>query len=106
MNFFIKYASVQRVIIFFILATSVYAIMLLITIPDLIHYSGGYQVPDMLPLGYESGYISELFTRLGQEGRDAYLYRQIPYDMLYPAFFALCYSLLLTLLLKQFKTAN
>jgi hypothetical protein len=38
---------------------------------------------------------------LGQEGREAYLYRQIPLDMIYPGLFAITYSLILAYFLKK-----
>lgn len=39
---------------------------------------------DMMPTRYDLEYVNTLFETLSQEGRETYLYQQIPFDMLYP----------------------
>lgn len=80
---------------------TLYAVMIFVTIPTLLSYSGGSQVPDLLPWGYGPEYIDTLFGKLGYKGRDYYLYRQIPLDLLYPALFAWTNTLLLVFLLSK-----
>ena len=75
--------------------------MIFITIPTLLSYSGGMQVPDLLPWGYGPEYIRTLFWKLDDQGRDYYLFRQIPLDLLFPALFAWTNTLLLVFLLSK-----
>lgn len=91
----------RRVVILLVFTQVVYGFMLLVTIPQLMSRTGGLPIPDMIPLGYDLTYLEELLNRLGSEGRQAYLNRQIPVDMVYPALFALTYSLLLGRILKS-----
>lgn len=85
----------KLILTLFILTNIVYVIMLSVTIPQVSAYAGGMKLPDMMPGGYPADYIRELFTALGEEGRKAYLTRQLPLDFLYPLLFGLTYSLIL-----------
>src|SRR5690606_11816224 len=85
----------KLILTLFILTNIVYVIMLSVTIPQVSAYVGGMKLPDMMPGGYPADYIRELFTALGEEGRKAYLTRQLPLDFLYPLLFGLTYSLIL-----------
>lgn len=70
------------------LAASVYLPMISVTLAHLEAVSG--QVPfDMRPFGYSPTEAEMLLDGLGMVGREYYLSRQIPLDMLYPAFLAL-----------------
>lgn len=81
--------------------------MLLVTIPYVMSYSGGMILPDMMPTGYSAEYVRDLLNTLGEKGRDAYLYIQIPLDMIYPFLFGITYSLLLAYILnKSGKSEN
>jgi hypothetical protein len=74
-----------------IFAASVYLAMVSITLAHLEVVSG--QVPfDMRPFGYSPTEAATLLDALGMVGREYYLTRQIPLDMLYPAFLALTLS--------------
>lgn len=75
--------------------------MLAVTIPAVVQYSGGMDLLDMMPGGYDTGYVLTLFNKLGDIGRANYLYMQIPADMFYPLLFALSYPLLLGYLLNK-----
>lgn len=91
----------RKVLLLFILTNLVYILMVAITIPKVMQFANGMKLLDMMPGGYNFDYVNELFTTLGEIGRDAYLYNQIPFDMVYPLLFALSYSLLLAFFLKK-----
>ncbi len=101
-----KHSTGRQVLWFFILSNLIYFSMLLITIPKTMNFSNGMNLLDMMPLGYNSDYINSLFEALGKEGRDAYLYYQLPLDMFYPLFYAISFSLLIAYFLKKIKQFN
>ena len=68
--------------------------MLIITIPKTMAFSNGMKLLDMMPSGYDSEYITSLFEALGEDGRHAYLYSQLPVDMIYPLLFGISYCLI------------
>lgn len=105
-GFLAKHATKRRVLVLFVLTNLIYFLMVLVTIPATVEYSRGLQVLDMMPLGYDFDYVEALFAALGEDGRDYYLYRQIPLDMLYPLLFAVGYSLLLAFFLKKINKLN
>lgn len=96
-----KNSNGKRVLLFFILANIVYTLMLTFTIPNVMSFSNGMKLFDMMPTGYDLGYATELLNSLGKEGRNAYLNKQIPLDMVYPLLFMIAYSLLLAYILKK-----
>lgn len=100
-NFINKNISGKKVLILFLLTNLVYALMLTITIPKVMTFSGGLKLPDMMPLGYELEYVTTLFETLGEKGRNVYLFIQLPVDMIYPLLFAISYSLLMAYFLKK-----
>lgn len=72
-------------------AASIYFAMVSITLAHLEVVSG--QAPfDMRPFGYGPAEAASLLDALGMEGRQYYLKRQIPLDILYPALLALTLS--------------
>jgi hypothetical protein len=91
----------KKILILFVLTNVVYAIMLTITIPAVMNYAGGMKLPDMLPAGYSPEYVHSLLTALGSEGRNAYLFQQMPLDFMYPGLFGISYCLLFAFLLKK-----
>lgn len=90
----------------FILTNLVYVFMLIVTIPKTMAFSGGLKLLDMMPTGYDLGYVNELFNTLGETGRKFYLTKQIPVDMFYPLLFGITYSLLLAFFLKKLDGVN
>ena len=96
----------KTVLLFFILTNFVYAIMLIVTIPKVMSFSDGMKLMDMLPTGYDMGYVSTLLSTLGEEGRKTYLFHQIPMDMIYPLLFGISYSLLLAYFLNKLNRLN
>ncbi len=80
--------------------------MLFVTIPKTVAFAGGMKLLDMMPQGYDFEYVSELFNKLGEEGREVYLFNQIPVDMIYPFLFGMTYSLLIAYFLKKLDKLN
>lgn len=96
-----KNTSGKKVLFLFVLTNLVYILMLTVTIPRVMGYANGMKLLDMMPLGYDLDYVNALFNNLGPQGRDAYLYNQLPVDMLYPALFGISNCLLLSYFLKK-----
>jgi hypothetical protein len=82
------------ILVFFVLAQTVYLVMVLITLPYLREMAGGMEPFDMLPTGYDAAYAMNFMGSIGPEGRAFYLTRQIPLDLLYPGLFAISFSLI------------
>ena len=98
--------SGKKVLGLFILTNVVYVFMLTITIPKTMGFSNGMKLLDMMPMGYDLNYVSELFNSLGEIGQEIYLTNQIPVDMIYPLLFGLTYCLLLAYFLKKLNKLN
>ena len=96
-----KYSSVKNVLIFFAATLIVYLVMLFVTIPNVMNNANGRELLDMQPTGYTAEYAKTLLENLGSDGRHAYLYYQIPLDMIYPLLLALTYSLMLFYFFKK-----
>lgn len=75
--------------------------MLTITIPKVMGYSRNMKILDMMPMGYNEGYVKSLFTTLGEKGRFVYLYNQLPIDMIYPFLFGVSSCLILAYFLNK-----
>lgn len=91
----------RKILMLFILTSVIYAIMLLVTIPRVMHFSGGMKLLDMIPFGYSVQYVNTLLKSLGEMGRNAYLYNQLPLDMIYPFMFGLTYCMVLAWFLEK-----
>ena len=91
----------RKVLFLFVLTNLVYFFMLLVTIPKVMSFSGGMKIFDLMPMGYSPEYAGTLLEKLGETGRNAYLYNQIPLDFIYPFLFGITYCLLLAYLLNQ-----
>ncbi len=91
----------RKVLFLFILTNIVYLIMLTVTIPKVMSYSGGMNLLDMMPSGYNAEYANNLLRSLGEQGRNAYLYIQLPVDMVYPLLFGVSYCLVLAYFLNK-----
>lgn len=91
----------KKVLLLFLLANIVYAVMLIVTIPKTMTFSNGLKLLDMMPLGYDLEYINTLFETLGENGRQVYLTNQLPVDMIYPFLFGISYCLLIGFFLKK-----
>ena len=100
-NLIRKHLSGKRILMLFLLTSVIYAMMLIVTIPRVMHLSGGMKLLDMMPFGYSVEYVNALLSALGENGRKAYLYHQLPLDMIYPFMFGLTYCLILALFLEN-----
>lgn len=80
--------------------------MLIISIPKVMSFSGGMKLLDMMPTGYNAEYVNSLLNTLGEKGRHAYLYSQMPVDLIYPFFFGIGYCLILAYLLNKLGKLN
>ena len=100
-SFIQKNISGKKVLLLFVLTNLIYALMLIITIPGTMRFSNGMKLLDMMPMGYDFNYVTELLTSLGDVGRKIYLTNQLPVDMIYPFLFGISYCLLLGYFLKK-----
>ena len=100
-RFMQRYATGKIVSFLFLLTMAIYLTMLSYTIPAVTIFSPQLPIFDLSPSGYSFNYAKELLTALGSEGRNIYLFTQLPLDFLYPALFSITYSLLLTWLLGK-----
>ena len=96
-----KHLSGRKVLVLFVLTNMVYLLMIFMTIPKVMAFSGDLKLLDMMTLGYDLDYVNALFSALGEKGRDTYLYSQIPVDMIYPLLFGLTYSLIFAYFLDK-----
>jgi len=93
--------SGKKVLLLFIATNIVYVFMLTVTIPAVMQYSGGLKILDMMPLGYDAAYVNTLFDTLGTTGREVYLFKQLPVDLLYPFLFGVSSCLVLAYFLNK-----
>ena len=104
---FLQRVSTGRVVLAFIVpAMIVYFIMLLYTIPQVEKYAPEINLFDLSPTGYSFEYAIELLDALGNNGRELYLFTQLPLDFLYPGLFAVSCSLLLSWLFMKSQKAS
>ncbi|WP_405382293.1 hypothetical protein [Maribacter sp. LLG6340-A2] len=101
-----KQQSGKKVLVLFLLTNIVYAYMLLVSIPATMEFSNGLQLLDMMPAGYDLEYVNTLFETLGNTGRQIYLTKQIPVDMIYPLLFGIAYAAILAYFLKKLPKLN
>lgn len=101
-----RFLKGKIVLTLFVLTGLIYAFMLSETIPKVVSFSGEMKILDMMPAGYNISYVNELFTRLGEPGRNAYLYEQIPFDLIYPAVYGIGFCLLLAWFLDKIGKLN
>jgi hypothetical protein len=80
--------------------------MILFTIPQLKELANGMKIPDMMPGGYDPSYLFTLLVNLGQKGRNIYLFKQIPFDMIYPFLYGFSFTLLLAYICNQLFTKS
>lgn len=105
-NLITRYLNGKIILVLFILTNIVYAIMLTITIPKVMNYAGGMKLLDMLPTGYNADYVNSLLDALGTEGRNTYLFQQIPIDLIYPCLFGITYCLFFAFIINKLNKQN
>ena len=91
----------KRILLLFLLTGIIYAMMLFVTIPRVTQQIGNLKILDMMPLGYSVEYVNALFKALGETGRNAYLYNQLPLDMIYPFMYGLTFCLVMAWFLEK-----
>ncbi len=96
-----KFANGKTIIYLMIITFAVYGFMLFYTIPSVMEHSDGIKLFDIQPLGYSFEYAKLFLETLGKEGREIYLFRQLPVDFIYPFLFAVSFSLLLMYLYRK-----
>lgn len=94
-------ATGKNVLIAMLLATAVYLVMMVYTIPSVKQYAPEYELFDLSPAGYSYAYAMNLLDALGQSGRQSYLYYQLPLDFIYPALFGASFCLLLVWMVSK-----
>jgi len=92
-----------KILLLFFLTNILYIVMLTVTIPLVMKFSEGLKLLDMMPAGYTPAYVDSLLSTLGDKGRNAYLFRQLPLDMIYPGLFGITYCLLLAYILNKLQ---
>ncbi|MCX8491014.1 MAG: hypothetical protein ORN54_08100 [Cyclobacteriaceae bacterium] len=101
-----RHISGKKIFWMLIVTNLIYVIMVTITIPRVMSFAGGMKILDMMLTGYTPDYVNSLLTKLGTEGRYAYLYNQLPLDAIYPFMYGTSYCLLLAYLLKKLNKLN
>lgn len=101
-----KHLTGKKVLVLFTLTNIVYAYMLIVTIPATMQFSNELQLLDMMPAGYNLEYVNTLFHTLGENGRQTYLSKQIPVDMIYPLLFGISYAAVLAYFLLKLPKLN
>lgn len=88
------HASGRLVLISLISSQAIYLVMVLITLPHIQQLAGGLKPFDLLPQGYDFAYAISFLESIKDEGRNFYLSRQIPLDLIYPGLFAFAFATL------------
>ena len=105
-TFLANNTSGKKVLGLFILTNVVYLYMVFVTGPRTMHHANGLRLLDIMPTGYNLNDVNKLFDALGTIGRETYLTRQIPVDMIYPLLSGLTYCLILGYVLKKLNKLN
>lgn len=100
-NLLAKNIDGRKILFLFIVTTLVFLTIGMYSIPKVTQLSNHIKILDMMPFGYTYEYVNELFSAIGSEGRNSYLYCQIPIDMVYPFLFGITYTLVLAYFLKK-----
>ncbi len=90
----IRNLEVRKILLLFIVTGIIYLTMLLVTIPKVMEFANGMKILDMMPTGYDPDYVNSLLNALGSQGRNVYLFNQLPLDMVFPVINALTFCLI------------
>ncbi len=101
-TYFQRVSHGKTVLLLFIITNLIYASMLMFSLPLVSSYAAELVLFDMSPMGYSYIQAIELLTSLGFDGRNSYLFVQLPIDFIYPGMFSVSYALLITWILKQY----
>lgn len=73
-----------KLIVLSCITTVLYLVLMLGTIPHLTELAQGQAILDAVPFGYDTAYVKSLFTSLSEQGRNFYIFVQLPLDFIYP----------------------
>ncbi len=96
----------KKVLLLIVVTNIVYAMMLMITIPNTLLFSNGMNLFNRMPFGYDFDYANALLKTLGSDGRKFYLLFQIPMDLVYSILFGLSYCFMIGYFLKRVNRIN
>ncbi len=96
----------KKVLVLLVLTGIIYGSMLGITGPKVMILAGGMRILDLMPTGYDADYVNTLFSALGEEGRHAYLYNQLPLDLIFPLLSAIAFCLIIAWFLSKLGKLN
>ena len=102
MDKLLTYASGKNVLVLFLVTTSIYAWIIMVSIPSVLAEAPDMILFDLSPLGYSVDFAAQLLNEIGAEGRKTYLNHQLPVDFVYPGLFAITYSFMLIWVLGKF----
>jgi len=94
----------KKVLFFFILTYLILGVMLFVTVPNVMSFAGGLKIFNIMPFGYSTQYAKDVLAALGNEGRQVYLYQQIPINLFFPFLFGFGNCLILAYLLNKLNS--
>jgi len=103
-EFLYRNVNGKTVIAYFIPAYTIYFLILFVTIPKVMEFSDGMKIFDIMPFGYDFDYAKKLLEAIGVEGRNIYLYQQIPFDLLFPVLSGIANCLVLAFFLNKLNS--
>ena len=96
----------KKVFWLFVVTQIVYFTMIFVTIPKLSSAGNNLKIFDVRPAGYTFSEAFHLLNLLGENGRDAYLFQQIPLDLVYPGLFIISNCLIMAYFLNKLNVLN
>jgi len=100
-EFIFRNIQVKWVLFWFVVTYLVYSALLFIVVPELMTYTGGKPIFNIMPFGYSDEYVKGVLEMMGEKGRHAYLYHLIPIDLFFPFMFAFSNCILTGYLLSR-----
>lgn len=92
-----------KALLWLVASQIVYFIMLYVTIPAIQSHVNDMRIFDLMPFGYSQHYAITLLEELGVQGRNIYLTKQIPLDLIFPFLNGVTGALFISLLAKKIK---
>ncbi|BBB28482.1 hypothetical protein [Neptunomonas japonica] len=89
-------ASGKLVLLLWVVTMATFSVMWFLSLPAVEHFVPGKVLFDLSFTGYSYEYAVSLLDELGVQGRDVYLYLQLPVDFIFPGLLAISSALLLT----------
>lgn len=105
-EFILRNIQAKWVIFWLILTYFIYSVLLFVIIPELMAFSGGKLIFNIMPFGYSEEYVKELLSTMGEVGRKNYLHHLIPVDLFFPFMFAYSNFILTGYLLNRLEAVR